>query len=62
MAACYDYQVDQQQSAQTYQGISLLFTLVLAVTSLLVAWVMRCYTLTGQKMQWIQQQFARADS
>ncbi len=52
----YDYQADVQQTEATQQGILLSFTVLPALGSLAVAWVMRKYTLTDKIIKEIQSQ------
>jgi len=52
----YDYQADIQQTESTRQGILLSFTILPALGSLAVAWVMRKYTLTEKEVIKIQAQ------
>lgn len=54
LLAYYGYQADVMQTTQTQQGILISFTLLPAIGSLLVAWVMRWYTLDTQKLSHIQ--------
>jgi GPH family glycoside/pentoside/hexuronide:cation symporter len=54
--AYYGYQADIEQSAATRQGILLSFTVYPAVGSLIVAWIMRWYTLDNKKVNAIHQQ------
>jgi GPH family glycoside/pentoside/hexuronide:cation symporter len=58
----YDYQADIQQTEATKQGILLSLTIVPALGSLAVAWVMRKYTLTEQEVIKIQTQLNTATS
>jgi GPH family glycoside/pentoside/hexuronide:cation symporter len=58
----YDYQADIQQTEATKQGILLSFTIFPALGSLAVAWVMRKYTLTEQKVIKIQAQLNTVSS
>lgn len=48
--AFYGYQADQVQSAHTQHGILLAFTVLPAVASLVVAWLMRGYTLSQTRV------------
>jgi GPH family glycoside/pentoside/hexuronide:cation symporter len=50
----YGYQADIEQSDTTKQGLLLSFTVIPALGSFAVAWVMRKYTLTEQKVVNIQ--------
>ena len=50
----YGYQADIEQSDATKQGIILSFTIFPALGSFAVAWIMRKYTLTEQKVSEIQ--------
>lgn len=50
----YDYQADVVQSETTKQGIIISFTILPALGSFAVAWVMRKYTLTENKINEIQ--------
>ena len=50
----YGYQADTEQSDTTKQGLLLSFTVLPALGSFAVAWVMRKYTLTEQKVVNIQ--------
>lgn len=50
----YDYQADVVQSEATKQGLLLSFTIIPAIGSLAVAWVMKGYTLTEKKVLNIQ--------
>lgn len=56
--AFYGYQADQPQTSEAQQGILFAFTVFPAVASLLVAWVMRRYTLSQQRVVQIAQQLA----
>ncbi len=60
LLAYYGYQADIVQSEATQQGILLSFTLLPAIGSLLVAWIMRWYTLDNEKVVEIQQQLLRS--
>lgn len=51
--AFYNYQPDQLQSNETQMGILIAFTWLPAIASLLVAWVMRGYTLNRARVQQI---------
>lgn len=57
--ALYGYQADQPQSAEAQLGILIAFTVLPAIASLLVAWVMRGYTLTQQRVVKIAQDLAQ---
>ena len=48
--AYYGYQADSPQSVETQQGILISFTIYPALGSILVAWIMRRYTLNNQKV------------
>lgn len=50
----YDYQANVEQTEATKQGILLSFTVLPALGSFIVAWVMRKYTLTSEKLEEIQ--------
>ncbi|WDD97516.1 glycoside-pentoside-hexuronide (GPH):cation symporter [Thalassomonas actiniarum] len=54
LLAFYDYQADVAQTEATKQGILLSFTLLPAIGSFIVAWVMRKYTLNDEKIEHIQ--------
>jgi len=54
--AFYDYVPDQAQTATTQQGILIAFALLPALASLLVAIVMRGYTLTQPRVQAINRE------
>ncbi|WP_281558364.1 MFS transporter [Thalassomonas sp. RHCl1] len=54
LLAFYDYQADVAQTEATKQGILLSFTLLPAIGSFIVAWVMRKYTLSDEKIEHIQ--------
>jgi GPH family glycoside/pentoside/hexuronide:cation symporter len=54
LLAFYNYQADVGQTEATKQGILLSFTVLPALGSFVVAWVMRKYTLTEQKIEDIQ--------
>ena len=56
--AFYGYQADQAQTAEAQYGILVAFTVFPAIASLLVAWVMRRYTLNQQRVVQIAQQLA----
>ncbi|PKI13889.1 glycoside-pentoside-hexuronide (GPH):cation symporter [Colwellia sp. 12G3] len=53
--AYYGYQADVEQTELTQQGILLSFTVFPALGSILVAWVMRWYTLDDKKVDEIHQ-------
>ncbi|HET8816099.1 MAG TPA: glycoside-pentoside-hexuronide (GPH):cation symporter [Pseudidiomarina sp.] len=57
--ALYGYQADQPQSTETQLGILIAFTVLPAIASLLVAWVMRGYTLTQQRVVKIAHELAQ---
>mgnify|MGYP006072464259 FL=1 len=54
LLAFYNYQADVGQTEATKQGILLSFTVLPALGSFVVAWVMRKYTLTEQQIEDIQ--------
>jgi GPH family glycoside/pentoside/hexuronide:cation symporter len=54
LLAFYNYQADVGQTEATKQGILLSFTILPALGSFVVAWVMRKYTLTEQQVEDIQ--------
>lgn len=54
LLAFYNYQADVEQTEATRQGILLSFTILPALGSFLVAWVMRNYTLNDDKLEEIQ--------
>lgn len=54
LLAFYGYQADMEQSETTKQGILLSFTLLPAIGSYIVAFIMRKYTLTSDKLDDIQ--------
>ncbi|WP_019026130.1 glycoside-pentoside-hexuronide (GPH):cation symporter [Colwellia piezophila] len=56
LLAFYNYQADVVQTEATKQGILLSFTVLPALGSFAVAWVMRKYTLTEQQVVKIQAQ------
>ena len=58
----YGYQADIEQSDATKQGLLLSFTVLPALGSFAVAWVMRKYTLTEQKVVKIQSELNTAAS
>ena len=53
LLAFYDYQADQAQSEVTKQGILLCFSLLPALGSVAAAIVMKWYTLTDEKVEYI---------
>jgi len=54
LLAYYGYQADVEQSDATKQGILISFTLLPALGSFFVAWVMRKYNLNDEKIETIQ--------
>jgi GPH family glycoside/pentoside/hexuronide:cation symporter len=61
LLAYYNYSADlEQQTHSTQQGILLCFTLLPAIGSVLVACVMRSYTLDNQKVEQIQRELSLA--
>ena len=58
----YGYQADIEQSDATKQGLLLSFTVLPALGSLAVAWVMRKYTLTEHKVVQIQREIKATTS
>lgn len=50
LLAYYGYQADVVQTEETKHGLLLSFTIFPAIGSLIVAWVMRSYTLTNEKI------------
>lgn len=54
LLAFYGYQPDVEQTEATQQGILVSFTVLPAIGSFLVAWVMRNYTLNDEKIEYIQ--------
>ncbi len=56
LLAYYGYQADIEQTEATKQGILISFSLLPALGSFFVAWIMRNYTLTQDKLTQIQQQ------
>ncbi len=54
LLAFYGYQADVEQTEATQQGILLSFTILPAIGSLVVAFIMRKYTLTSNKVEQIQ--------
>ncbi len=54
--AFYGYQADTAPTHATKEGILMSFTLYPAIGSLLVAWIMRWYTLNNQKVTQIHQE------
>ncbi|MGX9463247.1 glycoside-pentoside-hexuronide (GPH):cation symporter [Shewanella sp. A14] len=59
LLAGYGYQADTQQTVDTQQGILLSFTIYPAIGSLVVAFVMRWYTLDNQKVDQIHLELNR---
>jgi len=62
LLAFYGYQADVEQTQATKTGILISFTLWPAIGSFAVAWVMRKYTLTEQKVEQIQTELKLAES
>jgi len=62
LLAFYNYQADVEQTEATKQGILLSFTVLPALGSFIVAWVMRKYTLTEQQVVEIQEQLIESTS
>lgn len=62
LLAFYNYQADVTQTEATKQGILLSFTVLPALGSFAVAWIMRKYTLTEQKVINIQAELKTATS
>jgi len=62
LLAFYGYQADVEQIESTKVGILISFTILPAVASFIVAWVMRKYTLTEQQVVDIQAQLKAATS
>ena len=60
LLALYGYEANTELTASTLQGILMSFTLVPAVASILVAWVMRWYTLDQQKVEAVQAELQSA--
>jgi len=60
--AYYGYEAGVVQTPETKQGILMSFTLYPAIGSLLVAWVMRWYTLDYKKVAQIHNELNRAES
>jgi len=58
----YNYQADAEQTEATKNGILLSFTVLPALGSFIVAWVMRKYTLTEQQVVDIQEQLIESTS
>lgn len=56
--AYYGYQADTEMTNETQNGILISFTVYPAVGSLLVAWVMRRYTLTNERISKINSELA----
>ncbi|MFT5758836.1 MAG: GPH family glycoside/pentoside/hexuronide:cation symporter [Alteromonadaceae bacterium] len=62
LLAFYNYQADVEQSEATKQGILLSFTILPALGSFIVAWIMRKYSLSDKKVENIQDQLASQSS
>ena len=62
LLAFYNYQADVAQTEATKPGILLSFTVLPALGSFAVAWVMRKYTLTEQKVVKTQAQLTTTTS
>jgi GPH family glycoside/pentoside/hexuronide:cation symporter len=62
LLAFYNYQPDVEQTEATKQGILLSFTVLPALGSFIVAWVMRKYTLTDHQVIEIQGQLSGTTS
>lgn len=62
LLAFYGYQADVEQTETTKLGILISFTVWPAIGSFIVAWVMRKYTLTEQKVVKIQSELRTATS
>lgn len=60
LLASYGYQADAVQSETTLNGILISFTLYPAIGSILVAFIMRRYTLNNQKVDEIHLELNRA--
>lgn len=58
--AVYDYQAGQLQTEHTQLGILIAFTWLPAIASLLVAWVMRGYTLNRARVQQIARELEQS--
>lgn len=58
--AVYDYQAGQLQTEYTQLGILIAFTWLPAIASLLVAWVMRGYTLNRARVQQIARELEQS--
>ncbi|WP_417689300.1 glycoside-pentoside-hexuronide (GPH):cation symporter [Pseudidiomarina sp.] len=58
--AVYDYQAGQAQTEHTQLGILIAFTWLPAIASLLVAWVMRGYTLNRARVQQIARELEQS--
>lgn len=58
--AVYDYQAGQTQTEHTQLGILIAFTWLPAIASLLVAWVMRGYTLNRARVQQIARELEQS--
>ena len=56
LLAYYGYQADVQQTPETLHGLLLSFTIFPAIGSLIVAFVMRWYTLDNAKLEQIQKE------
>jgi len=54
LLAYYNYQADTVQSAETLEGLVLSFSLYPAIATLIVAFIMRWYTLNDQQIEQIQ--------
>jgi len=54
LLAYYGYQADVKQTQETLDGLLLSFTIYPAIGSLIVAFVMRWYTLDNEKIEQIQ--------
>lgn len=57
--AFYNYQAEQPQTADTQLGILIAFTVLPAICSLLVAWIMRRYTLNQTRVAQINRDIAQ---
>jgi len=58
LLAFYSYQPDVEQTEATKQGILLSFTLLPAIGSFVVAWIMKDYTLNDKELEGIQAQLS----
>jgi len=58
LLAFYNYQADVEQTEATKQGILISFTVLPALGSFIVAWVMRNYSLNDDKVEQIQAELA----